>query len=306
MSTQTTTEHPRAHAATDRQSPPSDGEPRLNGRAGQAGTTRDRRDAVTTVTDVLRFYAAHSPPDHALWKSIEWRLFREYHYAAPVLDLGCGDGLFADLLFDRPLASGIDIRHSRVRRAARSNVYGVAVTGDATAMPYANASFATVFSGCAMEHIPPLPRMLAEIQRILQPGGRLITTAPSGYFGEYLFVPTMLRRAGLGVLAAPYAALIKRLLTVAHMYHPATWERLLDAAGLELVEARHFLPREATALFDRLLIVGNLLQPLMWLLRDSPLHRRYVDGLVDRLLHYVNSDAHTGGALLLIARKPLR
>lgn len=259
---------------------------------------------VPTLVDVLRFYAAHSPPDHALAKTIEWRILREYVYPQPVLDLGCGDGVFAALVFDQPLTAGIDRRHGRVRKARRSNMYGIAVTGDATVMPYAAESFATIFSGCAMEHIAPLPQMLAEIARILKPGGQLIASVPSGYFHEYLFVPTVLRRLGLRAVAARYGNFIMRLLTIVHLYHPATWQRLLADAGLELVEARHFLPRDATALFDRLLIVGNVLQPLMWLLRDSAAHRRYVAWLVAKLFPYVNRDARTGGAVLLVARKP--
>jgi SAM-dependent methyltransferase len=259
---------------------------------------------VASLIDVLRFYASHSPPDHALWKTIEWRLFREYTYPQPVLDLGCGDGVFAELVFNQPLTSGIDIRQSRVRKARRAHVYDLAVTGDATAMPYTDESFATIFSGCAMEHVLPMPQLLAEIARILKPGGRLITTVPSGYFKDYLFVPTVLRRLGLEAIAAYYGKLIMRLLTMIHLYHPITWERLLADAGLELVEVRHFLPREATSLFDRLLIIGNIMQPLTWLLRGSCLHQRYVAWLVTKLLPYVTCDARTGGALLLVARKP--
>jgi SAM-dependent methyltransferase len=221
-----------------------------------------------------------------------------------MLDLGCGDGVFAELVFDHVLCSGIDIRHGRVRKARQAGVYEMAITGDATRMPYADQSFATIFSGCAMEHVPPMPEMLSEIARLLKPGGQLITTVPSGYFAEYLHVPTLLRRVGLEGLARQYSALVRRLLTLVHMYHPVTWEKLLADAGLELVEARHFLPREATALFDRLFIVGNLVQPLIWLLRGTPLHARYVEWIVARLLPHVSADAHTGGALLLVARKP--
>jgi len=105
-------------------------------------------------------------------------------------------------------------------------------------------------------------------------------------------------------LAEAYGKLITRQLTIAHMYHPPTWERLLEEAGLELVEAHHFLPRDTTALFDRLLIVGNALQPASRLLRGTPFHNRYVDYLMTLLTPYIDSDAHTGGALLLVARKP--
>jgi SAM-dependent methyltransferase len=258
---------------------------------------------IATELDVLRFYVTHSPPDHALWKTIEWRLFRAHQYPAPVLDLGCGDGVFAELVFDQPLLSGIDILRHRVRKAQHSGMYAQALTGDATRMPYADGSFRTVFSGCAMEHVPDMPAMLHEIARVLQPGGHLITTVPSGYFADYLWVPTVLRRWGLGGAAARYGALIVRLLMIMHMYHPAHWTALLDAAGLELVEARHFLPRESIALFDQLLVAGNLVQPLVWLLRGSRLHQQYVEWMVGKLAPHIHGEARLGGALLLVARK---
>lgn len=235
---------------------------------------------------------------------MEWRLFRSYEYPAPVLDLGCGDGVFAKLVFDAPLTAGIDILANRVRMAQHTGAHRLPLTGDATAMPFAAAQFNTVFSGCAMEHVPPLPEMLAEIARVLKPGGRLITTVPSGYFQEYLFVPGLLRRFGLGNLGRRYATTITRLLTIAHLYHPARWEQYLADAGLELEEARHFLPPPTTAVFDKLLIVGNLLQPAMFVLRGTALHRRYIAWLHRRLLPFVEADAATGGALLLVARKP--
>jgi SAM-dependent methyltransferase len=259
---------------------------------------------TTTLADVLRFYASHSPPDHALWKAVEWRLFRAYDYPMPVLDLGCGDGVFAKLIFDQPLQSGLDLRPHRVRKAWRAGIYTTAVTGNAAALPYADESFATVFSACAMEHMPPLSRILAEIERVLKPGGRLITTVPSGYFSDYMFMSTRFQRLGLSGLATQYGKFIKRLLTIRHVYHPMVWARFLDDAGLQLIQAQHFLPYAGTLLYDRLLIVGNLLQPLMWLLRGTPLHRYYVNWLVARLLPYASRSAPTGGGLLLVARKP--
>jgi SAM-dependent methyltransferase len=259
---------------------------------------------VATIDDVLQFYLSHSPPDHALWKTIEWRLFREYDYPAPVLDLGCGDGVFAELVFDHQLDAGLDILPNRVRKAHRAGVYRLALTADATRIPFAPNSFATIFSGCAMEHVPPMPQMLSEIARVLKPGGQLITTVPSGYFSQYLYLPGVLRRRGYDSLAERYGTLIARLLTIWHLYHPARWRELLDDAGLELIEARHFLPPPTTALFDQLLIGGNLAQPLAMLLRGTALHRRWIACLTRVLRPHVERDAATGGALLLVERKP--
>ena len=260
--------------------------------------------AARNVGEVLRFYLTHSPPDHALWKSIEWRLFRERDYAAPILDLGCGDGVFAKLIFDAPLAVGFDILNNRVAKARRTGAHRHVLTADATRMPFADGYFATVFSGCAMEHVPPMSRMLHEIARVLRPGGMLVTTVPSGYYSEYLYLASVLRKLGLARLAQGYGKLIPRLLTMVHLYAPAQWDLLLRDAGLELIEARHFVSRHTMALYDRILILGNLLQPLRWLLHGTALHRRYVDWLYQRMIEHVELDEPTGGGLLLVARKP--
>ena len=261
--------------------------------------------AAGSAAEVLRFYLTHSPPDHALWKSIEWRLFSEHEYPEPVLDLGCGDGVFAKLIFTKPLDVGIDILHGRIARARRTGAHRHVLTADATRMPFVDGYFATVFSGCAMEHVPPMREMLAEIARVLRPGGRLITTVPSGYFSDYLYFSSLLERLGLATLARRYGKLVPRLLSMVHLYHPAHWEGLLREAGLELVEARHFVPRDTTALYDKVFILGNLVQPLSWLIRGTPLHRRYVDWLHGMMARHLELDEPTGGGLMLVARKPV-
>ncbi len=61
---------------------------------------------------------------------------------------------------------------------------------DARTIPWPDASFDLVFSSCAFEHIQELPRALAEIRRVLRPGGALVTTfAPiwSSAVGHHLW-----------------------------------------------------------------------------------------------------------------------
>ena len=61
---------------------------------------------------------------------------------------------------------------------------------DARAIPWPEASFDLAFSSCAFEHIHELPRALAEIRRVLRPGGVLVTTfAPiwSSAVGHHLW-----------------------------------------------------------------------------------------------------------------------
>lgn len=57
--------------------------------------------------------------------------------------------------------------------------YSVDVVGDARRMPFSDASMDVVLITQVLEHIPePLP-VIAEIQRILKPGGTLLLSVPS-------------------------------------------------------------------------------------------------------------------------------
>jgi SAM-dependent methyltransferase len=63
----------------------------------------------------------------------------------------------------------------QVPSAARA----VAVGGDATAMPFEDASFDAVIAAEVLEHVPDDTRAMAEIARVLKPGGRLAVTVPA-------------------------------------------------------------------------------------------------------------------------------
>ena len=58
-------------------------------------------------------------------------------------------------------------------------MYRSVMFASATVLPYADASFNTVISNCVIEHIPDNDAVLAEIFRVLRPGGVFATTLPS-------------------------------------------------------------------------------------------------------------------------------
>jgi SAM-dependent methyltransferase len=98
-----------------------------------------------------------------------------------VLDLGCGaGGTTRSLVAARPdlAVSGCDFSRAAIA-AARSFgddiPYAVA---DATALPYADGSLDAVIVYDVLEHIPDVGRCLAEIARVLRPGGVLAGTVP--------------------------------------------------------------------------------------------------------------------------------
>jgi demethylmenaquinone methyltransferase/2-methoxy-6-polyprenyl-1,4-benzoquinol methylase len=99
-----------------------------------------------------------------------------------VLDLACGTG---DLLFPAAerarIAIGIDITH-RMLELARKREQGPPnpspprlVTADMLALPFDSARFDVVTTGYGLRNVPDLRAALAEIHRVLAPGGRFLS-----------------------------------------------------------------------------------------------------------------------------------
>ena len=120
-----------------------------------------------------------------------------------VLDLGCGEMLMTFGLAARGAAEviGLDIAPldpngaiAKIREAGFVDVDAVknrvqAVTYDGSSMPFADEHFDIVFSWGVMEHVSDVPAVLAEIKRVLKPGGlAFIKVFPwfHSYYGSHL------------------------------------------------------------------------------------------------------------------------
>jgi len=88
---------------------------------------------------------------------------------AVLVDVACGGGLMAGRL-------PAGYRHVGVDRVAaglvQARAHGVEVVqGDITALPFADGCADVVLAGEIFEHVPDLERSVAEVARILRPGG---------------------------------------------------------------------------------------------------------------------------------------
>ncbi|TAK39819.1 MAG: class I SAM-dependent methyltransferase [Lysobacteraceae bacterium] len=116
----------------------------------------------------------------AIWPQ-EQHLFDRYGLdgAIEVLDLGCGTGEITRRLAVRyPQARllGIDILEENLARARQAGDAGGRVRyarGDAFALDCADASFDLVVCRHMSQAVPDFPQVLAEITRVLKPGGWL-------------------------------------------------------------------------------------------------------------------------------------
>jgi SAM-dependent methyltransferase len=90
-----------------------------------------------------------------------------------ILDLGCGDGqLTARIAATGAEVVGLDAS-PRMAAAARSR--GIKVDeGQAESLPYAQHSFDVVFSNAALHWVRDQDAMMAEVRRVLKPGGRFV------------------------------------------------------------------------------------------------------------------------------------
>lgn len=183
-------------------------------------------------------------------KSIEAGAIRNLGLRAPVLDIGCGNGLFARYCFNDKVDVGLDYDKNAARGACERGVYKKVEIGDARALPFKDETFETVVSVCAVEHMPELDKVLSSVRRVLKKGGNFVFTVPSAEFKEYLFGRAVLRSLGLRRLAERYADNKNRKSGHIHVYGLAEWERILKEAGFDVESIGYLFPKEAVFLWS--------------------------------------------------------
>lgn len=118
----------------------------------------------------------HPKPWHFQWLSayylsrdLEWQLSKLH---GVVLDVGCGNKPYAAYMPGVSTHVGVDIAPG----------IGVdVVIPSERSWPFANATFDAVIATQVLEHVKDLDLALAEIQRVVKPGGSVVLTVPFLY-----------------------------------------------------------------------------------------------------------------------------
>ncbi|HEX2315391.1 MAG TPA: class I SAM-dependent methyltransferase [Thermomonospora sp.] len=95
-----------------------------------------------------------------------------------VLDVAGGDGYWAGQARKRGAhAVSIDLARPKMEYGKTLAHPPALIEGDALALPFADGSFDAVLSVCAIEHFDDGGRSLAEMARVLRPGGEIFMSA---------------------------------------------------------------------------------------------------------------------------------
>jgi len=116
-----------------------------------------------------------------------------------VLDIGCGDGQVARLALANgaSAAVGVDPAWAQVEVASQRAGGVRYARGGAAALPFRDATFDAVVACLVFEHIREVDEAIAEVARVLEPGGRflfflnhpLLQTPNSGWIDDQILDP---------------------------------------------------------------------------------------------------------------------
>src|SRR4051794_30369962 len=135
-----------------------------------------------------------------------------------VLEAGCGIGTDG-VRFARAGAryTGIDFSATALalarRRFGEQRVGGTLLEGSITELPFGDGSFDLVYSNGVIHHVPDAARAVAELRRVLRPGGEVVAMVYHRRSLNYRATILGVRRLLAAVLLVPGGVALARRLT---------------------------------------------------------------------------------------------
>lgn len=161
------------------------------------------------------------------------RAMRESQESGPVLDVGCGGGLFLRMLRERGFPGiGADFSLDAARVAWTSNGVPAAVSSMEQS-PFAAGSLAAITMFHVLEHLYSPRSYLRVAHDLLRPDGRLILQVPNAGCWQFL----LLGPAWNGVDVPRHL----------YDFRPADLDLLLDSCGFEVLRRKYFSLRDNPA-----------------------------------------------------------
>jgi SAM-dependent methyltransferase len=184
------------------------------------------------------------------WSRLAGEVFLDWLKPAAGLrwiDVGCGNGAFTELLTERCAPKeiqGVDPSDAQLDFARARHTAGVAHfrLGDAMALPFADRSFDAAAMALVIFFVPDPPEAVAEMARVVRPGGLIASYAWDIEGGGFPAEPILaeLRAIGFPPIRPPSSAASRM----------ENLHALWSGAGLEAIETREITVQRTYADFE--------------------------------------------------------
>ena len=249
------------------------------------------------MTYFIRKYLEARPMFLSIIRSKEAALFEKHkkYFKGRVLDYGCGDGFFAETVFGKnKIDVDLDLETSRAKAAEKKKIYRKVAYYDGRNIPYPDYYFSTVISNCVLEHIPSLDKTLAEIKRVLRPGGYFITSVMTNRWEDYL--------VGQKIFGKIYLKFMRKTQEHHNLLSKEEWVGRFKKAGFRQITTDDYLTKKQSAyidLFHYLSFPSLLTYKLLgrWVIWPKWYKYFFVDKLIGRIL--AEEQKNEGAALFI-------
>jgi SAM-dependent methyltransferase len=249
--------------------------------------------------DFLYLHLRELPYFRALLRTVEASYYQELDLQSPTLDVGCGDGHFASLVFEHAVDVGLDPWHRPIHEARKRECYRLLVEADAGDSPFPDETFGSAFSNSVLEHIPHVETVLKDTARVLKPGALFAFCVPNPRYFSALSLTRLFGRT--------YEAWFRKISRVEHADDPEVWKIRLEASGFQLERWWHYFPPSAMRVlewghyFGLSSLVAHFLTG-KWILLPNRLNLFLTERFVRR---YASTEAVENGTFTFyLARKP--
>lgn len=261
------------------------------------------------VEDFAAYYS-FTPAALALRETVRLAAVRNIDLPEPILDVGCGDGLFARLAYPGRQVWGIDINPNEVRRAQASQSYRTLIVGSVCDVDLPKNFFKSAIANCSLEHVPDLPGALRNIRQAMQPGAPFVLIVPTPDWSRHLAIPAALERMGFPAIGRAYGDALDKIFFHVHLHEDDWWRARLEETGFVTEEVRPLVRRSTSWAFDMLLIpslIGYVTKRLTgrWVLAPAlrPFTADFVRRLITKVAEHIPDDDRAGEYILLTRAK---
>lgn len=197
------------------------------------------------LTKYISTYLQNRPIFFSLIRPQEAELFEKYdNFIKPlILDLGCGDGFFADTVFDKgKIDVGLDIKNERTEKIENAGIYKKIAYFDGINIPYPDNYFQTVVSNCVLEHVESIEELLREVHRVLKPGGYFLTTVMVDKWEEYLL--------GRKIFGKKYVLWMRKKQLHKNVFSFKKWHEIFISADFKMEKEIGYLSEKTAKWMD--------------------------------------------------------